>query len=141
MTNRGRALKRQSGAVSGLVGTAIEHAQLFFRDRLVERQRLRLEIALRYIFGLEVAVGVLAPHQRSPIPMSYRLLQPGRDVADRQTNAPVIGTIGLRSMEQQHMMQRSLTGLQLDKDGLGLVYVHCDFLAAGQKVVLVESIF
>src|SRR5262249_17256448 len=55
-TNQRRIVERRSGPVSGLVGTAIEHTQLFFGDCLVERQRLRLEVALRRIFRLEVKV-------------------------------------------------------------------------------------
>ena len=86
-------------AVGRLVGAAIEYAHLFFGDSLVEGQRFRLKVALRHVFRLEVVVSVLAAHQRRPIPLAYGLLQPGRDIADRQTDASVIGTIGFRSME------------------------------------------
>src|SRR5215217_6291185 len=81
-------------AVSGLVGAAIEHAYLFFGDGLVEGQRFGLEVALRDIFRLEVMVRVLAAHQRRPVSLADGLLQPRRDIADRQADAPVIGTIG-----------------------------------------------
>src|SRR5271156_946628 len=59
-------------AVSHLVGAAIKHSRLFFDDRLVERQRFGLEVALRHIFRREVTVSVLAAHQRRPIPLADR---------------------------------------------------------------------
>jgi hypothetical protein len=113
---------------------------LLFGDRLVERQRLGLEVALWHIFRLEVMVGILAADQRRPIPLADGLLQPGRNVADRQADAPVVGTIGFRAVEQQHVMQRCLTGPQLDKDGFGLIDIDGNLLTTGQKVVLVESV-
>src|SRR5215470_9086051 len=129
-----------SGPVSGLVGAAIEHANLLVGHRLVEGQGLGLELALRYMFRLEMLIGVLAAHQRRPVPLSHCLLQPGRDVADRKTYAPVVGAIGLRSMEQQDVMQRRLARLQLGKHRLRLVDLDGDFLTTRQQVVLVESV-
>ena len=131
---------KELGAVGGLIRTAIEHAQLFFGDRLMECQRLGLEVAFRHIFRLEVVIGILAAHQRRPIPLAHRLFQSGRDIADGQADAPVVGPVGLRSMEQQHVMQRRLAGLQLDKDRLGLVHLDGDLLTPGQKIVLVEGV-
>jgi len=76
-----------------------EDAHLLFGDGLVEGNRFGLKIALRHIFGLEVMVVVLAAHQRRPVALANGLLQPCRDIADRETNAPIIGAIGFRSME------------------------------------------
>src|SRR5207237_371698 len=64
-----------------------------------QRRELLAEVAFRHVFRLQVMVRVLAANQRRPIPLTHGLLQPGRDIADRQTDAPVIGTIGFRSME------------------------------------------
>src|SRR6187399_1749744 len=100
-----RAIALWSGAICGLVGAAIEHAHLFFRDGIVEGERLGLEVALRHILRLEVAVGVFATHKRRPVALAHGLLQSRRDIADRKTNASIVGAIGLRSVEQKHMMQ------------------------------------
>src|SRR3978361_2394823 len=81
------------------------------------RQRFGLEVALRHVFGKEVAVGILAAHQRCPIPLADGLLQAGRNVTDRQTDAPLIGTVRLRPVEPQHVMKRRLGRLQLTVDG------------------------
>jgi hypothetical protein len=73
-----------SRSVRRLVGAAIEHADLLFRHHLVERHCRGLEVALGHISRLEMAVIVLAAHQRGPVARADRLLQMGRDVADRQ---------------------------------------------------------
>ena len=39
------------------------------------------------------------------------------------------------------MMQRGLAGFELNKNGLGLIDFDGNFLAAGQKIVLVEGVF
>ncbi len=65
----------------------------------------------------------------------------GRDVADGEANAPVIGTVRLRSVEQQHMVKRGLARLQLNEHGLRLVDIDCDLLTPGEQVVLVEGVF
>ncbi len=64
----------------------------------------------------------------------------GRDVADGETDAPVIGTVWLRSVEQQHVMKRGLAGLQLDEDGLLFIDVDGNLLASRKQVVPVESV-
>ena len=63
-----------------------------------------------------------------------------RDIADGETDAAVIGAIRLRSVKQQHMVQRRLARLQLHIDGLGLVDIDRDLLATGKQVVLVECV-
>ena len=63
------------------------------------------------------AAVVLAAHQRRPVSLAHGLLQSRRDIANRQTDAPVVGTIGFRSMEQQYMMQRGLARFEFDKNG------------------------
>ena len=68
-------------------------------------QGFGLEVALRHVFGQEVAVAILAADQRCPIPLADGLPKTSRNVADRQTDAPLIGPVWLRSVEQQHMMQ------------------------------------
>ncbi len=64
----------------------------------------------------------------------------GRNVADGQPDAPVVGTVRLRSVEQQHVMKRGLAGLQLDMHRLGLVDLNRDLLTSGEQVVLVEGV-
>ena len=106
----------RSSAVFGLARTAIEHADLLVRDRLVEGERLRLKVAPWDMFGCKMPVVVLAAHQRRPIPLAHRLLQMCRDIADREPNAPIFGAVRLRTVEQQHVVKRGLAGLQFDKD-------------------------
>src|SRR4051812_22960104 len=76
--------------VRGLAGAAVEHAHLFFGHGLVEGHRLRLEIALRDVFGLKMPVGVLAAHQRCPVALADGLLEAGRNVADGESDAAVV---------------------------------------------------
>jgi branched-chain amino acid transport system ATP-binding protein len=105
--NDGRSTSRP---ISALAGAAIEHAHLFVRHHLVKRQRFGLEVALGHMLGSKVAVIVLAANQRRPVPLPDRLFQMGRNVAHGETDAAVVGLVGLRSVKQQHMMQRSLAG-------------------------------
>src|ERR1700676_5730786 len=109
---------RASRPIGRLAGAAVEHLDLLFRHRLVMREGFRLEVALRHVFGQEVAVGILAAHQRGPVPLAYGLLQTGRDIADRQTDPSVVGTVRLRSMEQQPVIKRTLAGFPPHKHPL-----------------------
>src|SRR5580700_7805961 len=129
-----------SRPIRRLSRAAIEHLYLLLRDHVVEGQRLGLEIAFGHMRGLEIPIDILAAHQRRPIALAHGLPEAGRDIADSKPDAPVVGTVRLGAVEQQHVMQRRLAGLQLDMNRLDLVDLDSDLLPAGEQVVLVEGI-
>ena len=63
-----------------------------------------------------------------------------RDIADGEADAAVVGLVGRRAVEQQHMVQRRLAGFQFGIDGVVLVHIDGDLLAAREQVVLVERV-
>jgi hypothetical protein len=84
-----------SRAVGGLACAPIEHANLLFRYLLVKSQGLGLEVAFWHMGGQEVMIVIPAADQRRPVPCADCLLQMGRDIADGEPNAPVIGAVRL----------------------------------------------
>ena len=89
--------------------------------------------------GLEIAVFVHAPDQHRQIAHARGLADIGRNVADGEANAPPGGRVWLRPVDQPHMVERHLAGLQRQFDSLALVHLHHDFLAAAQQIVLARK--
>ena len=78
---------------------------------------------------------ILAANQRRPVPRSDRLAQMRWDVADGKSDAAVVGAVRRGAVKQQHVMERRLARLQLDMDGVRLIDLDRDLLAAGEQVV------
>ena len=64
----------------------------------------------------------------------------GRDVADREPDPALGGGVGLRAVDQLDVMEGHLARLELERDGLGLVDLDADLLAAAQQIVGSERI-
>ena len=98
-----------------------------------------VQVALRARLVVEIAVLVLAAHQRGRI-AHLGLAHVSRDVADRQADAAVVGSVRLRAVHHLDVMQRHLARLEDAIHRLSLVDLHRDLLAARKQVVLVEGI-
>ena len=68
------------------------------------------------------------------------LLHARGNVADREADAPVVRWIRRRAVHEAHMVQRDLTRLKIDRDGLRRVDFHSDFLPAREEVVFRERV-
>src|SRR5919199_857475 len=129
-----------SGAVLGFVRAAIQHLHLALCDGRVLGQRLGRQVGVRRLLRVEIVVLVRAAHQHRAVALARDLPHIGRDVADGEPDPPVVRTVRRGAVEQQDVVQRSLSGLQLGEHGLVLVHLDGDLLAAGQQIVLVEGV-
>jgi hypothetical protein len=91
----------------------------------------------RFIFEMTVLVGTADQHRRVP---HLGLAHIGRDVADRQADAPVGAAVRFRTVHQLDVVQRHLPRAQRDPDCLRRVDVDRDLLAARQQVVAMERV-
>src|SRR5260370_23643436 len=94
--------------IGALASATIEHLHLLFRHHLVKRQRRGLKIVFRYMRRLEVAIAIFAAYQRGPIPLSHRLLQMRRDIADGEPDAAVGAAVLVLYWGQPTVMGRGL---------------------------------
>jgi hypothetical protein len=99
-----------SGAIRGLAGPAIEHLKLVFGDCLVKRDRLGMQTGFRARLRVEMFVLVNASYQRGAISLADGLLYVCRHVPNCEADPTVVGLIGRRAVEEQHVMQRGLAG-------------------------------
>ncbi len=102
----------------------------------MEGDRHRVEITAGLRLVLEVAVTILAPNQRSRIPVRQGLPGIRRDIADGIADAPIVALVGMRSMGNAKGEQGRVAGGHLEIHRLALVYAF-DGLPAGEHVVLV----
>src|SRR5215210_1494011 len=96
------------------------------------RQRSLIEIALWTRLVVEIAMAVDAPDQCCRI-ANLGLADIGWDVADRQSNTPIVGTIGFRPVHELDVMERHLARLQDAIDRLRGIDLHGDLLSARQE--------
>ena len=68
------------------------------------------------------------------------LSDPGRNVSNSKPDTSVIGWIGRGAVHQPDMMERHLARPQRQCYRLCRIHFDLDFLAPGQKIVLVKSI-
>ena len=90
--------------------------------------------------AMEMAERVDAAHQRGAVGHAGGLAHAGGDVADGEPDPALVGRVRLRAVDQLDVVQRHLAGLELERDGLGLVDLDADLLAAAQQVVGGERI-
>src|SRR5690606_23492042 len=57
-----------------------------------------------------------------------------------ETHAAQVRGVGLGAVDEQHVVQGNLAGLQFDGDGFALVDLDGDFLPTGEQVVLGEGV-
>ena len=64
-----------------------------------------------------------------------------RQIADCKTDPSKLTVIRLRTVHQQHVMQRHLTRLEHDVNGSRFVDFDGDFLTAAQQIIRCKGIF
>ena len=87
-----------------------------------------------------MAVAVGAAHQHGAVAHRRQLPDMCGDVAHGVADAPVIGLVGRRAVDQADVMQGDLAGPEHDIDRLRLVDLDLDLLATAQEIALVERI-
>ena len=88
----------------------------------------------------EIAVAVLAAHQRRAVVAAGDLAHIGRDVADGEADAPVVRRVRIGAVDQPHVVQRHLAGGEFQHRRLALIDIHHDLLAARQQVLGREGV-
>ena len=71
-----------------------------------------------------MTVAVLAAHQGRQRTIARDLAHRWLDIADREADAPVVGRVRTRGMEQVAVMHRGLTGLQFGIDAVFFIDLH-----------------
>src|SRR5918998_3259653 len=132
-------LTPRSGAELGLVRPGIQRGHLPPHRVAVRGERRGVELRHRPRLQVVVATGVAAAHQRRRVP-DLELPDGGRDVADRQPDPPVARGVRAGVVRQLHVVQRHLAGPERHLHRPLGVHLHRDLLAAGEQVVLVESV-
>src|SRR5205809_6309663 len=138
---RARGVRRRRCSLEAVdAGAAIEDLRLAFDDRGVTRQGLRREVARRGLLGLEVMVPVRPAAQQRAVPLTGHLADRRRDVADGEADPTVIGPVGRRAVEHQHVMERHLARPEQDVDRPPLVHLDGDLLTAREQVARGEGV-
>ena len=119
-----------SGPEVCLVRAAIKYRRLCLGRRPVKGDPFGIQVDFGPRLACEISVLIDAAHESRAIPGTDSLSNVGRHIADGQSNAPIIGAVRRRPVEQQHMVQRRLTWSELGKHGLGLVDLDGNLLAA-----------
>src|SRR5258708_38132459 len=107
--------------IRALASATIEHLHLLFRHHLVKRQRRGLEIVFGHMRRLEVAIAILAAYQRGPIPLSHRLRQMRRDIADGEPDAAGVAAGPPPSVGPEPVTERCPAGFYCNTNGRGVV--------------------
>ena len=89
-----------------------------------------MHVGLRWQLQVEVVVPVDPTHQHGAFPRRVELPHVGRDVADGETHPAVVGRVGLRPVEDQHMVQRHLAGPQHHRHHIFRLDADLDLLPA-----------
>ena len=109
-------------------------------DELVARHGGGVKFAFGSRHQLEISMTVLAPDQRRTIARTDRLPYVRRDIADRKPHAAMVRPVGLRRVENQHIVQRCLAWLQHHIHGIVVIYIDGDFLAAAEHVGFIRRL-
>ena len=99
-----------------------------------------MQVGLGRLFGIGVAVVVAAAHQQRAVAYGAELAHMGRGIAYGIAHTRVRRAVGLRTVKEQHVVQRHFTRLQFDVDDPGGIDFHGDLLAAREQVVLVKAV-
>jgi hypothetical protein len=86
--------------VAGDIRAAIENLGVAFCNAAVKIQELRIEIASRFRLEREMMVAVLAPHEGGAV-LACDLGDACRDVADCETNTPVVRWVRRRAVDEE----------------------------------------
>src|ERR1700681_3327838 len=91
-------------------GAPVEDLRVALGDAFMQGHERGFHVERWPRLQLEMVIGVAATDQRCAV-FTGNLPHVGRDVADRETDATVIGGIGRRPVYQPNVMQRHLTRL------------------------------
>ena len=113
-----QALRRRVGAseLSPHLPPGAAHQDLRVRagDRRVIRHRRRPTCRRPgRCSSSKLLIAVLAAHQRRAVVAAGDLAHIGRDVADREADAPVVRRVGIGAVDQPHVVQRHLAGARV----------------------------
>src|SRR5262249_44166207 len=124
---REMGLWRTSGTEGLFVCAGVECLHLSADGVGMGGERSLGEVALGPGLVVEITASIDATHQRRGI-THLQLLHVGRDVADRQADATVVGAVRLRAVHQLDVMERHLAGFENAVDRAACVYLHSHVL-------------
>src|ERR1041385_1198327 len=125
-----RSAAERGGVVEARdAGAAVEDLRVARGDLPVQFQERRIHVDARAGLVLEMMKAVFAAHQGRAV-LAFELLDRGRDIADRKTDAAIEGRVWRRAVHEPHMVQRHFARAQVERHRLRLIDLDRDLLAA-----------